>query len=768
MPRIRSNRTLLLAATIVGIAPVNAQTVATLGGPGRAFARTNHLVSATVFHWFGPADGQVSGPWRPIEGRSNWTGETAFWQGQIKQIMAANIDTMYVHLFDAGIHEQRRVNLFKALNQLRTAGYDVPKVAPFLDPSLTWFSNTIDVATPAGKDNFANQYIRFYNQYYSVNQDAHADSYIDTLDGRPVLDTWHAQFNLTNINSLSRSDVTTRLSTALGSQHALFNNDVYMVTTALNPPTLAFADEKLPQFETNAYYADATFSSIRAAQVKAGYWDQNIRNPGSFVARSGGTPFKTAWDTAVTKRSTANLRRVNVESWNEYDEGSGIYAANTGAPYIAPGSGNTNTDTWSSTNDPFEYIKTTAEGARRFNDTADRDAKILWEDFPTSLSPGETRSITVIVRNQGDYSWSAANNYKFGQQEFQAGEVLFGPSRYLIDDSMNEIPTYGGIFRGRPITFQIDVTAPSAAGSYITHWGMLQESVAWFGEVAARTIVVSDNPTQQVINVGYDLTLPRLQFAGGGIAVNVGFTGSGQTSPAKLSVGSITVDSADNNYLANSLSSNTVYVTGGMTIAALSTLHRTGGGLLRTASFANSGTLDLGDTKMILDYSGSSPLTTIRTMLVSGCANGAWNGTGINSAAAAGGALQTAIGYCEAFAVPVNNFAGETVDTSTILLRYTYCGDADLNGTVNSVDFNRLMQGYGRTTGIEWIKGDFNFDGKVNTLDFNALAGNYGLTMSSPILGSIVPEPATFSLLLLVALTRNRAVYRPCGCSARS
>ena len=61
-------------------------------------------------------------------------------------------------------------------------------------------------------------------------------------------------------------------------------------------------------------------------------------------------------------------RRVYLESWNEYDEGSGMYAASPGPPYILPGSGNTNTDVWSLANDPYEYIKTTARGAAAFND----------------------------------------------------------------------------------------------------------------------------------------------------------------------------------------------------------------------------------------------------------------------------------------------------------------------------------------------------------------------------------------------------------------
>ena len=54
---------------------------------------------------------------------------------------------------------------------------------------------------------------------------------------------------------------------------------------------------------------------------------------------------------------------MNIESWNEYDEGSGIYRANSGPPFIKPEAGNTATDTWSATNDPLQYIKTTAAGA---------------------------------------------------------------------------------------------------------------------------------------------------------------------------------------------------------------------------------------------------------------------------------------------------------------------------------------------------------------------------------------------------------------------
>ena len=94
-------------------------------------------MAISVFHWFTANGGQLTGPWRPIEGRTNWTGTPDWWKGQIKQMMMANIDVLYVHLIPE-LWRRQRVNLFIALNQLRAEGYDTPKIAPFLDPMITW------------------------------------------------------------------------------------------------------------------------------------------------------------------------------------------------------------------------------------------------------------------------------------------------------------------------------------------------------------------------------------------------------------------------------------------------------------------------------------------------------------------------------------------------------------------------------------------------------------------------------------------------------
>jgi hypothetical protein len=489
----------LLSALLVVCLTVGSATSNALGDPpelytfGQSYTQATKTVSTTVFVWY---PGQSSGPWVPtggVGGAPGWDGEPPFWQDQIKQMMAANIDTMYVHTY--GGSTQQMTNLFTAHRQLRAQGYDVPKVAPFLDPIIIWGNPGLDLATTAAKDAFAQAYSDFYGYYDTANVgDPYADSYLAKVDNKPLLTTWHT-LQSQNTASLSRTDVESRLLASLGAAHPDFNNGVYMVTTAINQPILSWSDERIASFETHSYYHEDTYRGVTAAQVMGGYWDENIRNPGTFIPRDGGVNYQNAWSSVQSN----NPDRVYVESWNEYDEGSGIYAVDTlVSPWNQPG--NTNSDTWSTTNDSFEYIKTTAAGARQWNDRPDHDATILWHNMPEVMDAGETRTVQIVVRNEGDLRWTSAEDYKFGQKEYLADEVLFGPGRYLIDDTQNEIPIYGGIFRGQPTVFEFDLVAPLVLGEYQTHWGMLQEHVLWFGEeltvpitvVASMTVLPGD------------------------------------------------------------------------------------------------------------------------------------------------------------------------------------------------------------------------------------------------------------------------------------
>ena len=166
-----------------------------------------------------------------------------------------------------------------------------------------------------------------------------------------------------------------------------------------------------------------------------------------------------------------------------------------------------------------------------------------------------------------------------------------------------------------------------------------------------------------------------------------------------------------------------------------------GGGLVLAASALtlNAGTaLDLRDNALIVDYAaGPSPLADIRGALAAGYAGGLWNGAGIISSSAAANPGY-ALGYAEAselFTAFPATFAGQTVDDSAVLVRYTRGGDANLDGSVNLQDFNRVAANFGQAD-TSWFQGNFNYDGATNLQDFNLLAGNFGLSAAAASVGA--------------------------------
>jgi len=216
-------------------------------------------------------------------------------------------------------------------------------------------------------------------------------------------------------------------------------------------------------------------------------------------------------------------------------------------------------------------------------------------------------------------------------------------------------------------------------------------------------------------------------------------------------------------------------VSGG-TLAMESTA--TGSAVLTTSALTISGTgrLDLANNRLIVDYdpaAAASPIASVRAALVSGYAAGKWTGAGIGST---GIAASRSLGYAEASDVlgpGGGTFAGQSVDGSAILVRYTLAGDATLDGTVDFNDLVKLAQNYNTAvpTGSAWFRGDFNYDGAVDFNDLVKLAQNYNtaLPLGATVPGASaafdwdlaaafasVPEPTCLSLLIAPLLMRTQ------------
>jgi hypothetical protein len=133
------------------------------------------------------------------------------------------------------------------------------------------------------------------------------------------------------------------------------------------------------------------------------------------------------------------------------------------------------------------YLETTATQAALWNDLPEDDAVLVAHDLPVTLPPGARRLVTVVMRNAGDRAWTAASN--------DALQVTQGTSFAVdtsdpIDDARDDIPYYGGLFRGRPRAFTFEVTAPCVAGSYPLSFRMARSGSVFYGATVTHSLTV--------------------------------------------------------------------------------------------------------------------------------------------------------------------------------------------------------------------------------------------------------------------------------------
>ena len=151
----------------------------------------------------------------------------------------------------------------------------------------------------------------------------------------------------------------------------------------------------------------------------------------------------------------------------------------------------------------------------------------------------------------------------------------------------------------------------------------------------------------------------------------------------------------------------------------------------RSLSINDGGFLDLQNNDLVLDYSGASPLGTwngsaytgVSGLVASGYDAGAWHGSGIRTSVADStielGVAEASLAFNIADA-QTRLFDGQTVDASAVLVKYTYAGDANLDGKLDisdlgHLDFNLPIHTNG------WFNGDFNYDGKIDISDYGML-----------------------------------------------
>ncbi len=114
---------------------------------------------------------------------------------------------------------------------------------------------------------------------------------------------------------------------------------------------------------------------------------------------------------------------------------------------------------------------------------------------PSTMTPGQSVAVSVTMVNTGNTTWTSGGGYKLGSQNPQ-DNTTWGFGRVPLPTSVSP---------GGNATYNFNVTAPSAPGSYNFQWKSVREGVAWFGQLCPNVAVtvIGTPPGASTCSVAY-------------------------------------------------------------------------------------------------------------------------------------------------------------------------------------------------------------------------------------------------------------------------
>src|SRR5204862_6620712 len=104
-----------------------------------------------------------------------------------------------------------------------------------------------------------------------------------------------------------------------------------------------------------------------------------------------------------------------------------------------------------------------------------------------------------------------------------------------------------------------------------------------------------------------------------------------------------------------------------------------------------------------------------------------------------------------------STFSGQSVSLNDTLVKYTWFGDANLDGVIDSTDYNLIDSGFSHPGSSGWINGDFDYSGSINSTDYFLIDAAFlseGSTLLAP--AAPVPEPSIGIVLSAALVSRRR------------
>ncbi len=356
---------------------------------------------------------------------------------------------------------------------------------------------------------------------------------------------------------------------------------------------------------------------------------------------------------------------------------------------------------------------------------ADHQHLDIWDANTDSGAPDQSTLLSAI----SSITVTGSDSVDSLTVDFTAGDPL-------VPSGFNDNPTAAGV---NSLTIIGDsgadlVTVGNSVVNFTSTFGPVPMNfsnvgvVSFVGGIGSNTLTQSANPGGTGSVVFGNMTVADTLNVDGGIFTFPASPGPGITNEilGTLSIGSGALAA---------VAAPATHV--GRAVLVLNSLSIAG------ASNNWLGQLNLSGNDLIV-HNGN--LATISNQLHSGynAASGYWNGQGIISSTAAADPMKlTTLGVLlnsNSVGKWFTTFDGQAAGTTDVLIKYTYYGDANLDGVVNGDDYTLTDNGFNEHLS-NWINGDFTFLGSVGAADYT-LIDNSDQLQGAPLATAADDVPA--------------------------
>lgn len=352
---------------------------------------------------------------------------------------------------------------------------------------------------------------------------------------------------------------------------------------------------------------------------------------------------------------------------------------------------------------------------------------------------------------------SVASDFYVGYTRSGAGTLILNGGTFDVEQPEVGVSGNGTLIQNGgtvKTTFGIYVAASGGAGTYLMNGGTISstleaanESIGDNGNGLFRQTGGTNKPDSLTVgyagNGTYDLgggsLITGAENIGNGTSATGNFLQSGGSNAVSGQVNLMT----QGTYLLSggTFNSGTLNLAGGTFIVS-----RGYPGVVTTKNFSASagGEIDVADAPMVMNYTGTSPLLSIK--------NYAKAGNIFSSLTSE--YPQTSLAIGEASEAKITMLRGQAIDATTVLVELTVEGDANLDFKVDGADEQLVQANMGESVD-DWTLGDLNGDGIVNQSDLDIVTQHLGESLAS-----VIPEPVfgagALGLMLLLHRRRSR------------